>query len=190
MGWIMTPPTGIKNTGRGAGLQRNGERAVLNLRTWEVYKIFSAWTRAWEKEDRELLTVTYGKILLQGNQVTLTGTTKYMCVCVCVCVCVCIDSTQKFTKQDLSHTLNMVHPVTFLLCSIKCESDQIRSDQSLSHVRLFATPWIAARQASLSITNSWSSLRLMSIESAMPSSNPQSWFHDSSLENNRLEKLI
>ena len=47
---------------------------------------------------------------------------------------------------------------------------QIRSDQSLSRVRLFATPWIAARQASLSITNSWSSLRLMSIESAMPSS--------------------
>ena len=46
----------------------------------------------------------------------------------------------------------------------------IRSDQSLSRVRLFATPWIAARQASLSITNSWSSLRLMSIESVMPSS--------------------
>ena len=39
------------------------------------------------------------------------------------------------------------------------------SVQSLSHVWLFATPWIAARQASLSITNSWSSLRLTSIES-------------------------
>ena len=47
---------------------------------------------------------------------------------------------------------------------------QIRSDQSLSRVRLFATPWIAARQASLSITNSRSSLRLMSIESMMSSS--------------------
>ena len=44
------------------------------------------------------------------------------------------------------------------------------SVQSLSHVRLFETPWIAARQASLSITNSQSSLRLMSIESMMPSS--------------------
>ena len=43
------------------------------------------------------------------------------------------------------------------------------SVQSLSHVRLFATPWIAACQASLSITNSWSLLRLMSIESVMPS---------------------
>ena len=49
-------------------------------------------------------------------------------------------------------------------------SDQIRSDQSLSRVRLFVTPWIAARQASLSITNSRSSLRLMSIKSVMPSS--------------------
>ena len=47
---------------------------------------------------------------------------------------------------------------------------QIRSDQSLSRVWLFATPWIAARQASLSITNSRSSLKLTSIESVMPSS--------------------
>ena len=39
----------------------------------------------------------------------------------------------------------------------------------LSHVRLFATPWTAARQASLSITNSQSLLKLMSIESVMPS---------------------
>ena len=54
--------------------------------------------------------------------------------------------------------------------SIALISNQIRSDQSLSRVRLFATPWIAARQASLSITNSWSSLRLTSIESVMPSS--------------------
>ena len=47
---------------------------------------------------------------------------------------------------------------------------QIRSDQLLSRVQLFATPWIAARQASLSITNSQSSLRFTSIESVMPSS--------------------
>ena len=41
---------------------------------------------------------------------------------------------------------------------------------SLSRVRLFATPWTAARQASLSITNSRSVLKLMSIKSVMPSS--------------------
>ena len=44
------------------------------------------------------------------------------------------------------------------------------SVQSLSRVRLFATPWITARQASLFITNSWSSPKLMSIELVMPSS--------------------
>ena len=43
------------------------------------------------------------------------------------------------------------------------------SVQSLSHVRLFAAPWTAARQASLSITNSRSLLKLMSVESVMPS---------------------
>ena len=49
-------------------------------------------------------------------------------------------------------------------------SEPLSSVQSLSHVQFFATPWIIARQASLSITNSRSSLRLMSIESVMPSS--------------------
>ena len=43
------------------------------------------------------------------------------------------------------------------------------SVQLLNCVRLFETPWTAAHQASLSITNSWSSLKLMSIESVMPS---------------------
>ena len=47
---------------------------------------------------------------------------------------------------------------------------QFNSVQFLSHVRLFSTPWIAARQASLSITNSRSSLRPTSIQSLMPSS--------------------
>ena len=47
---------------------------------------------------------------------------------------------------------------------------QFNSVQSLSHVGLFATPWIAAHQASLSITNFQSLLKLMPIESVMPSS--------------------
>ena len=46
---------------------------------------------------------------------------------------------------------------------------QVSSYQSLRHVRLFATPWTAACQALLSITNSWSLLKLMSIDSVMPS---------------------
>ena len=45
----------------------------------------------------------------------------------------------------------------------------VGSVQLLSHVRLFATPWSAALQGSLSITNSWNLFKLMSIESVMPS---------------------
>ena len=46
---------------------------------------------------------------------------------------------------------------------------QFSSVHSLTHVQLFATPWTAAHQASLSITNSWSFLKLISIKSVMPS---------------------
>ena len=50
----------------------------------------------------------------------------------------------------------------------------LSSVQLLSRVRLFATPWTAARRASLSITNSWSVIKLMSIELVMPSNHPSS----------------
>ena len=57
----------------------------------------------------------------------------------------------------------------FFLCAVCWYLHQLSSVQSLSRVRLFVTPWIAARQASLSITNSQSLLKLLSIESVMPS---------------------
>ena len=62
---------------------------------------------------------------------------------------------QTFVRKVMSLLFNML--------------SQFSSVQSLSWVRLFATPWIAARQASLSITNTQSSLKLTSIESVMPS---------------------
>ena len=49
------------------------------------------------------------------------------------------------------------------------KSDKCVVVQLLSHVRIFATPWTAALQASLSFTISWSLLKFMSIESVMPS---------------------
>ena len=52
---------------------------------------------------------------------------------------------------------------------IRVNSVLFSSVQSLGHVQLFATPWSAARQASLFITSSWSLLKLMSIELVMPS---------------------
>ena len=59
---------------------------------------------------------------------------------------------------------------SFTLLKKEIDQHQFSSVQSLSHVQLFATPWIAALQASLSITRSQSSLKLMSTESAMPPS--------------------
>ena len=52
---------------------------------------------------------------------------------------------------------------------VPCFNHQFSSVHLLSHVQVFATPWTAARQASLSITNSQSLLKLMSTESVMPS---------------------
>ena len=54
--------------------------------------------------------------------------------------------------------------------NISCDGrQQFSSVQLLSHVQLFVTTWTTAHQASLSITNSWSLLKLMSIELVMPS---------------------
>ena len=66
------------------------------------------------------------------------------------------------------YLVNFQLPCECYLCIIRILIKGFSSVQSLSRVRLFATPWIAARQASLFITISRSSLRLTSIESVMP----------------------
>ena len=66
------------------------------------------------------------------------------------------------TTDSGTWTMNYIRDQKNLL---SCSSVQL-----LSRVWLFATTWIAAHQASLSVTNSWSSLRLTSIESVIPSS--------------------
>ena len=81
--------------------------------------------------------------------------------------------TNTHTSYTIPQSPTHAHTLKTLLSfsiSSQVQSDLIWSDQSLSCVRLFSTPWIAARQASLSITNSQNSLRLMSIKSVMPSS--------------------
>ena len=106
-----------------------------------------------------------------------------------------VPLSMKFSRQEYWNGLpfpspgDLLNPGTeFTVCCVSCigrcilynwatrkfhilPSVQFSSVQSLSHVRLFVTPWIAARQASLSITNSRSSPRLTSIESVMPFSN-------------------
>ena len=72
---------------------------------------------------------------------------------------------------DLLSIYPLIHKMEMIAFSCRAHRTvvQFSSVQSLSHVRLFATPWPTAHQASLSITNSWSSLKPMSIESVMPS---------------------
>jgi len=71
------------------------------------------------------------------------------------------DNTQVPTKRV--KTIASCHPKQV------GELAQFSSVQSLSHVQLFETPWTVAHQASLAITNSLSLLKLMSIESVIPS---------------------
>ena len=79
-----------------------------------------------------------------------------------------------FPTAVLPHSLltemHLTHSRTFVECLLLLYAlPQFSSVQSLSRLQLFATPWTAARQVSLSITNSQSLLKLMSIESVMPS---------------------
>ena len=72
----------------------------------------------------------------------------------------------------ITHPLCLLQAVTLLACSLGanlCMPAVASSVQLLSRVQLFVTPWTAAHQASLSITNSWSLLKLLSIESVLPS---------------------
>jgi len=78
--------------------------------------------------------------------------------------CVLWTQSSEWTQRVFLHI-----PGTCLWKSAKILVMYINWVQSLIRVWLFETPWTAARQASLSITNSWSLLKLMSIESVMPS---------------------
>ena len=77
--------------------------------------------------------------------------------------------------RSAHHLFDACPPLQHLIATLSLTrlgiyfSSSVSSVQLLSHVWLFATPWIAARQASLSITNSRSLLKLMSIESVRPS---------------------
>ena len=88
----------------------------------------------------------------------------------CVCACVWIITRSTFFKQlggekqfVRRETIDSVSFAVTVAVSVQFSS------VFQSRVQLFATPWTAACQASLSIINSWSLLKLMSIESVMPS---------------------
>ena len=84
-----------------------------------------------------------------------------------------INHRRYFFLTSLIETLTVQKLMRFTVLNTSTNTERIlcqfSSVQSLSRVRLFVTPWTAARQASLSITSSRSSLTLMSIESVTPS---------------------
>ena len=78
-----------------------------------------------------------------------------------ISLCIYSLSSYSWVKFSLNMWFSFIYPWSFHFFA---------TVQSLSRVRLFAAPWITAHQASLSITNSQSLLKLMSIESVMPTS--------------------
>ena len=94
---------------------------------------------------------------------------------------ICNDQVPYIKWDSISYNLHISYTFNYFYITYKnlvqCKYNivaiyiyQFSSVQSLSHVQLFATPWTATRQASLSITNSRSLPKLMSIELVMPSS--------------------
>ena len=78
-----------------------------------------------------------------------------------------LDLKMEFSLQLWSHS-----SLSLFICRILLHNSfpfTFSSVQLISHVQLFVTLWTAARQASSSITNSWNLLKLVSIESVMPS---------------------
>ena len=77
----------------------------------------------------------------------------------------------RFSKgwKGLLNTLSIIRTWVNPTTGVTVATHALCSVQSLGRIWLFVTPWAAACQASLSITNSWSLLKLMSIESVMPS---------------------
>ena len=74
------------------------------------------------------------------------------------------------STNSIRYMESKVHAALFTIVKMWMQSKCFGSVQSLSRIWFLATPWAAACQASLSITNSWSLLKLMSIESVMPPS--------------------
>ena len=99
------------------------------------------------------------------------------CLCVYICLCICVWVTHG--KIGFYKNMQNAYKRKYLILCVQdrfaryiAKSNQLgnsQSVQSLSHVRLFATPWITARQASLAITNSQNPPKPVSIESVMPS---------------------
>ena len=136
-----------------------------------------AWRIPWTEEPDRLqstgsqeldTTVTKPPPVLSGKQradkLSHRGTQHTSFV-----LCEPVAHWPKRLKWSFSEFIGRQIYFTFMKSSQRCRCRGLISVQSLSHVQLFVTPWTAARQAFLFITNSWNLTKLISIESVMPS---------------------
>ena len=145
----------------------------LNTTKWLIYT-----KDQWDSYLWELTCITnsgkFSAIILSILPLfTLLFLSEILLWCILDCLNLsCFLIKFSFTFQVIpGATLQVISQMLyFCLLILPSTMLQFTSVQSLSRVRLFATPWIAALQASLSITSSRSSLKLTSIESVMPSS--------------------
>ena len=130
-----------------------------------IHEIFQARILEWVAipffRNEPILIQSYGlKSILFSN---------FFSFCFCFVRCCFFFLIQDPIQNTMLHLSIMFLGSPGLYQFPQFNSVQFSSVQSLSRIWLFATPWITARQASLSITNSWGLLKLMSIESLMPS---------------------
>ena len=92
-------------------------------------------------------------------------------ICASLCICVCVERTREEHIKSIDYMYSNLNAISnspkVSDNKIVLEHHQFSSVQSLSCVQLFVTPWIAASQASLSISNDLSLLKLMPIKSVM-----------------------
>ena len=117
-------------------------------------RLFTDWT-------------TWGSQLVVTKLVSVEWMSEHALICVFVCRNMMVE--WRYSDSTYCMTPNSFMILLLLRCIWHLTLLKSQSARSLCHVRLFATLWTAARQASLSITNSRSLLKLMSIESVMPS---------------------
>ena len=158
-------------------VKEDSEKTGLKHNIQKTKIMASSPITSWQRDGENVKTVSDFTFL--GSKITVDDDCSYKmkrCLLLGRISMTNLDSVLKFRDITLLTKFHIVKAMVFPEVMYGCErwvikkAGQFSSVQSLSRVRLFAIPRIAAHQASLCITNSRSSLKLTSIKSVMPSS--------------------
>ena len=137
-----------------------GEKGTL-LHCWECKLVQPLWRTVWRFLKNMEIELPYDTAITAGQTHRVNQNWKRH-------MYLNVHSSTVYNNQDMEATSMSISRWMDKKAVVHMHNGIFSSVQSLSRVWLFAAPWIAACQASLSITNSWSSPRLMSIKSVMP----------------------